>query len=77
MTLVRVHRAAQITPPRDIREADRPEEGDHLEAAVTETGAILLEPVSTAGREPIPEQEAETLGAVDEARALHAAKRRR
>ncbi|MBD0273143.1 MAG: AbrB/MazE/SpoVT family DNA-binding domain-containing protein [Acetobacteraceae bacterium] len=77
MTLIRVRRAAQITLPRDIREAARLEEGDYLEAAMTETGAIILRPVSIAGREPTPEQEAEILAAVDEARALHAAKRRR
>ncbi len=31
MTLVKVRRAAQITLPRDIREAARLEEGDYLE----------------------------------------------
>ena len=77
MALVKVRRAAQITLPRDIREAARLEEGDYLEAEVTENGSILLRPVSIAGREPTPEQEAETLAAVDEARAFHASKRRR
>jgi AbrB family looped-hinge helix DNA binding protein len=77
MTLVKVRRAAQITLPRDIREAARLEEGDYLEAEVTESGAILLRPVSIAGREPTPEQEAAILAAVDEARAFHADKRRR
>ena len=77
MSLVRVRRAAQITLPRDIREAARLEEGDYLEAELTKTGEILLKPVSIAGREPTPEQEAEILAAVDEARALHADKRRR
>ena len=48
-----------------------------MEAEVTGAGAIILRPVSAAGREPTPEQEAEILAAVDEARALHAAKRRR
>ncbi len=38
MTLVKVRRAAQITLPRDIREAARLEEGDYLEAEVTESG---------------------------------------
>jgi AbrB family looped-hinge helix DNA binding protein len=77
MTLVRVRRAAQITLPRDIREAARLEEGDYLEAEVTETGAILLRPVSIAGREPTPEQEAEILTVVDEERKAYAAERRR
>ena len=76
MTLIKVRRAAQITLPLVIREAARLEEGDYLEAEVTESGAILLRPVSIAGREPIPEQEAEILAAVDEARAFHAKKRR-
>jgi AbrB family looped-hinge helix DNA binding protein len=77
MALVKVRRAAQITLPRDIREAAGLEEGDYLEAEVTENGSILLRPVSIAGREPTPEQEAEILAAVDEARAFHAVKRRR
>ena len=68
MTLVKVRRAAQITLRRDTREAARLEEGDYLEAEVTESGAILLKPVSIAEREPTPEQEAEILAAVDEAR---------
>jgi AbrB family looped-hinge helix DNA binding protein len=77
VALVKIRRAAQITLPRDIREAARLEEGDYLEAEVTEAGAILLRPVSIAGREPTPEQEAEILAAVDEARAFHADHRRR
>lgn len=77
MTLVKIRGAAQITLPRDIREAAHVKEGDYLEAEVTENGAILLRPVSIAGREPTPEQEAEILAAVDEARAFHADKRRR
>lgn len=77
VALVKIRRAAQITLPRDIREAARLEEGDYLEAEVTEAGTILLRPVSIAGREPTPEQEAEMLAAVDEARAFHADKRRR
>jgi hypothetical protein len=44
---------------------------------VTESGAILLKPVSIAGLEPTPEQEAEVLAAVDEARSFYANKRRR
>ena len=77
MALVKVRRAAQITLPRDIREAARLEEGDYLEAEVTENGSILLRPVSIAGREPTAIQEAEILAAVDEARAFHASKRGR
>ena len=77
MALVRLRRAAQITLPEDIREAARLQEGDYLEAEVTEAGAILLRPVSVAGQEPTSEQEAEILAAVDEARVSHAAQRRR
>jgi AbrB family looped-hinge helix DNA binding protein len=76
MTLVKVRRDAQITLPRDIREAARLQEGDYLEAEVTESGMIVLKPVSIAGREPTPEQEAEILAAVDEARSFYANKRR-
>jgi AbrB family looped-hinge helix DNA binding protein len=76
MKLVKVRRAAQITLPRDIREAAHLAEGDYLEAEVMEGGAIVLRPVNIAGREPTPEQEAEILAAVDEARAFHADKRR-
>jgi AbrB family looped-hinge helix DNA binding protein len=77
MTLVKLRRASQITLPRAIREAARLEEGDYLEAEVTEGGTILLKPVSIAGREPSPEQEAEILAAVDEARSFYAKKRGR
>jgi AbrB family looped-hinge helix DNA binding protein len=77
VALVKIRRAAQITLPRDIREAARLEEGDYLEAEVTPSGAVLLRPVNIAGREPTPEQEADILAAVDEARAFHADKRRR
>ena len=77
MTLVKVRRAAQITLPRDIREAARLEEGDYLEEEVTESGAILLKPVSIVGPESTPEHEAEILAAVDEARSFYAKKRGR
>jgi AbrB family looped-hinge helix DNA binding protein len=77
MTLVKVRRSAQITLPRDIRDAARLEEGDYLDAEVTDSGAIVLRPVSITGREPTPEQEAEILAAVDEARSFYAKRRRR
>jgi AbrB family looped-hinge helix DNA binding protein len=77
MTLVKVRRAAQITLPRDIREAARLNEGDYLEAEVTEAGAILLRPVSIGQREPSPAQEAEILAVVDQERKAYAAQRRR
>lgn len=77
MTLVRVRRAAQITLPRDIREAAQLAEGDYLEVEMTATGAIMLRPVSIAGREPTPEQEAEILAVVDGEREGYAAERRR
>ena len=76
MTLVKIRRAAQITLPREIREAARLEEGDYLEAEVTKTGTIILRPVS-ASRAPTPEQEAELLAVVDEERKAYAAERRR
>ena len=62
---------------RDIREAARLEEGDYLVAEVTESGTILLKPVSIAGREPTPKQEAEILAAVDEATSFYGKKRSR
>jgi AbrB family looped-hinge helix DNA binding protein len=77
MTLVKVRRAAQITLPLVIREAARLEEGDYLEAEVTDTGTITLRPVRIAGREPTPEQEAEILAVVDQERKAYAAERRR
>jgi len=52
MTLVRFRRAAQITLPRDLREAARLAERDYLEAGRTESGTILPKPISIAGREP-------------------------
>ena len=77
MTLVRVRRAAQIALPHDIRDAGQLKDGDHLEAGVTEAGAILLKPVSIARPEPTPEQEAEILGIADQERSTYAAERRR
>jgi AbrB family looped-hinge helix DNA binding protein len=76
MTLIRMRRAAQITLPREIREAAHLEEGDYLEAEVTESGAIVLKPVSIARRGPTPEQEEEILDVVDETRAALARERR-
>lgn len=77
MTLVRLRRAAQITLPQDIREAANLKEDDYLEAEVTESGAILLKPVSIGAREPSPEQEGEILAVVDQERNAYAAERRR
>jgi len=75
--LVKVRRAAQITLPLVIREAARLEEGDYLDAEVTENGSIVLRPVSIAGRgEPTPAQEAEILAVVDQERKAYAAERR-
>lgn len=76
MTLVRLRRAAQITLPLEIRQAARLEEGDYLEAQVTEAG-ILLRPVSIGSRQPTPDQEAEILAVVNEERRAYAAERRR
>lgn len=76
MTLVRIRRAAQITLPREIRERIRLDEGDYLDAQLTEAG-ILLRPVSIGTREPTPEQEIEILAVVDEERRAYAAQRRR
>ena len=74
--LVKVRRAAQITLPREIRQAAHLEEGDYLEAEVTESG-ILLRPVSIGSREPTPQQEAEILAVVNKERRTYAAQRRR
>ena len=75
MALVKVRRAAQITLPREIRQAIKLEEGDYLEAEVTEAG-ILLRPVRIGRREPTPEQEAEIQDVVDRERASYAEERR-
>jgi len=74
--LVKVRRAAQITLPREIRQAAHLEEGDYLEAEVTDSG-ILLRPVSIGSREPTPQQEAEILAVVNKERRTYAAQRRR
>ncbi len=74
--LVKVRRAAQITLPREIRQAAHLEEGDYLEAEVTESG-ILLRPVSIGGREPTAQQQAEILAVVNKERRTYAAQRRR
>ncbi len=76
MTLVKLRRAAQITLPLEIRRAARLEEGDYLEAEVTQAG-ILLRPVRVDRREPSPEQEAEILAVVDQERKAYAKERRR
>ena len=77
MPLIKLRRAAQITLPSALCQAARLKEGDLLDAEVTASGAIVLKPVATAGREPTPQQDAEILAAVDDARASHAAQRRR
>ncbi len=74
MALVKVRRAAQITLPREIRDAAHLEEGDYLEAQLTNEG-ILLRPVSIGSREPTPQQEAEILAVVDQERKTYAAQR--
>jgi hypothetical protein len=82
-TAVAVRAGIIVTGDKDllalgpIREAARLQEGDYLEAEVTASGTIVLKPVSIAGREPTPEQEAEILAAVDEARSFYANKHRR
>ena len=75
MALVRLRRAAQITLPLELREALGLEEGDYLEAQLTEAG-ILLSPVNINRRGPTPEQEADMLGVVNEERRAYAAERR-
>jgi AbrB family looped-hinge helix DNA binding protein len=76
MALVKVRRAAQITLPREIRDAAHLSEGDYLEAELTSEG-ILLRPVSIGSREPSPEQEAEILAVVDQERKDYAEERHR
>lgn len=76
MALVKVRRAAQITLPREIRDAAHLEEGDYLEAQMTSDG-ILLRPVSIGTREPSTKQKAEILDVVNKERKAYAAKRRR
>ncbi|MDH5428697.1 MAG: AbrB/MazE/SpoVT family DNA-binding domain-containing protein [Nitrospirota bacterium] len=74
--LVKVRRAAQITLPREIRQAAHLEEGDYLEAEVIESG-ILLRPVSIGTREPTSKQQADILAVVNKERRAYAAQRRR
>ncbi len=76
MALVKIRRAAQITLPRELRDAAHLEEGDYLEAQLTKEG-ILLRPVHIGSREPSPEQEAEILAVVDQERKTYAKQRRR
>lgn len=76
VALVKVRRAAQITLPREIRDAAHLEEGDYLEAQMTSDG-ILLRPVSIGTREPSTKQKAEILDVVNKERKAYAAKRRR
>jgi AbrB family looped-hinge helix DNA binding protein len=76
MALVKVRRAAQITLPREIRDAAHLAEGDYLEAELTREG-ILLRPMSIGSREPSPEQEAEILAVVDQERKAYAEERHR
>lgn len=76
MTLVKVRRAAQITLPREIRDAANLKEGSYLEAEMTSDG-ILLRPVSIGNREPSVEQEAEILSVINEERKAYAAERHR
>ncbi len=76
MALVKIRRAAQITLPREIRDAAHLEEGDYLEAQLTKEG-ILLRPVNIGRREPSSEQEAEILAVVDQERKTYAKQRRR
>lgn len=76
MTLVKVRRAAQITLPREIRDAIHLEEGSYLEAEVTSDG-ILLRPVVIGKREPSTKQDAEILSVVNEERKSYAAERHR
>jgi AbrB family looped-hinge helix DNA binding protein len=76
MALVKLRRAAQVTLPREIREAAHLQEGDYLDVQLTSEG-ILLCPVSVGVREPSPEQEAEILAVVDQERRSYAKERRR
>ena len=76
MALVKLRRAAQLTLPREIREAAHLKEGDYLDVQLTNEG-ILLRPVSVDVRDPSPEQEAEILAVVDQERKSYAEERRR
>ena len=76
MALVRLRRAAQLTLPPEITRAAQLNEGDYLEAVLTE-GGILLRPLAPGQRQPTPEEEAEIQAVVDEERRAYAAERRR
>ena len=49
MTLVKVLRSGQVTLPAEARKSLRLEEGDYLEAEVSE-GALVLRPVAVVDR---------------------------
>lgn len=50
MTLVKLRERAQLTLPREIREALAVADGDYLEASVVD-GGVLLRPVAVVDRE--------------------------
>jgi bifunctional DNA-binding transcriptional regulator/antitoxin component of YhaV-PrlF toxin-antitoxin module len=55
MALVRLKRAAQITPPAELHKEFHLEEGSYLEAEAVE-GGILLKPVAFIERQKVWEQ---------------------
>lgn len=73
-TLVRLRRSSQITLPLDIREAAKLNDGDYLEASVTEDG-ILLRPVTVRPRHPRLHDEALIHSVVNEVRRDYAQER--
>ena len=74
-TLIKLRRSSQITLPLDIREAAKLNDGDYLEASLTEDG-ILLRPVTVRARHPNRTDEALIQSVVDEVRRDYAQERR-
>lgn len=73
-SLVRLRRSSQITLPLHIREAAKLNDGDYLEASITEDG-ILLRPVTVRPKHPSQHDEALINSVVNEVRRDYAHER--
>jgi len=74
-SLLKLRGASQLTLPRELRNAIHLEEGDYLEASLTDEG-ILLRPVTIQRRFPSPDDEALISSVVNDVRKEYAEERR-
>lgn len=74
-TLIRLRKSSQITLPLELREAAKLNDGDYLEACLTDEG-ILLRPVTVRARHPSRSDDALIQAVVDEVRGEYAQERR-